>query len=175
MTQAPSHLDNPVVCPLQRVEKAWIDYNGHLNMAFYNVMFDRGLDHAYDLLGVGEHYTTSGGGSCFTVEVHVSYLRELLLNDPVEIRFQLLDFDRKRLHFFEHMYHADQGYLAATSEQLALHVDMETRRVSEFPDPVRQRIEQMFEQHRHLERPVQAGRSIGIRRKHDPARPGGER
>lgn len=165
MTQAPDHTDSPIACPLQRVEEGWIDYNGHLNMAYYNVMFDRGLDHVYDLLGVGEHYATSGGGSCFTVEVHVCYLQELLKDDAVEIRFQLLDFDAKRLHFFEHMYHADQGYLAATSEQLALHVDMETRRVSEFPGPVRQRLEQMFEQHRRLGRPEQAGRSIGIRRK----------
>ena len=165
MTQSPPHVDSPVICPLQKVEPAWIDYNGHLNMAFYHVLFDRALDYVYDLLGVGESYVVSGGGSCFTLEVHVNYLRELINGEPVRITFQLLDFDTKRLHFFEHMYHGEEGHLVATSEQLALHVAMESRRAAEFPADALQRITRMFEQHRTLERPEQAGRAIGIRRK----------
>lgn len=166
MNEARSGIDAPIVCPLQRVEKGWIDYNGHLNMAFYHVIFDRALDHVYDRLGVGADYAAAGGGSCFTVEVHVAYLRELVDADPVVVHFQLLDFDAKRLHLFEHMYHADQGYLAATSEQLALHVDMESRRAGPFPDDVLTRIQRLFERHRALPRPEQAGRVIGIR--HEP-------
>jgi acyl-CoA thioester hydrolase len=155
----------PIVCPDQRVEPAWIDYNGHMNMAFYNVAFDRALDHVYDLLGIGADYVAEGGGSCFTVEVHVNYLQELLLDDPIRVEFQLLDRDAKRLHYFEHMYHAQQGYLAATSEQLALHVDMTSRRAAPFPADAAARIDALFEVHADLPRPELAGRTIGIRRK----------
>ena len=65
-------------------------------------------------------------GSVFTLEVHLQYLQELNLHDRVRVHLQLLDFDEKRLHFFEYMYHAEKGYLAATSEQMAIHVDMKT-------------------------------------------------
>ncbi len=153
-----------IICPEQRVETAWIDYNGHMNMAFYNLAFDRALDHVYDELGIGADYVRNGGGSCFTAEIHVNYLQELMQDDPIRITFQLLDCDTKRLHFFESMYHATEGYLAATSEQMALHVDMATRRTAPFPEPIQQAIERLMTTHRDLPRPPQVGRTMGIRR-----------
>jgi len=165
MTEPGFQFNAPIVCPIQRVEEAWIDYNGHMNMAFYSLAFDRGVDHVYDLLGIGAAYTASGAGSCFTLEVHVTYLQELVLGDHLNIHFQLLDRDAKRLHFFQHMYHAEQGYLAATSEQMALHVDMASRRAAAFPDPAQRSIDALLEQHAQLPRPQQAGHVIGIRRK----------
>ncbi|MEQ8859996.1 MAG: thioesterase family protein [Pseudomonadales bacterium] len=165
MSEPTRDFDCPILCPAQCVEQAWIDYNGHMNMAFYNLLFDRALDHVYDLLGIGESYVRAGGGSCFTLEAHVNYLQELVLDDPVRVTFQLLDSDPKRLHFFEHMYHAEQGYLAATSEQLALHVDMASRRAGPFPDDVMQRVDRLMALHEPLPRPEQAGRAMGIRRR----------
>lgn len=153
-----------IECPVQTVEPAWIDYNGHMNMAYYNLVFDRALDYVYDQLGIGAEYVRAGG-SCFTAEIHVNYLQEVVLGDPLRVTFQLLDQDAKRLHFFEHMYHAGSGYLAATSEQLALHVDMTTRRSAPFPPPIQARIDALHRQHATLPRPEQAGRVIGIRRR----------
>jgi len=155
----------PISCPIQRVEKAWIDYNGHMNVAYYSLAFDRGVDHVFDLLDIGVAYVKSGAGSCFVLEAHVNYLRELVLDDPIEIRFQLLDWDAKRLHYFEQMYHAEQGYLAATSEQLALHVDMQTRRAAPFPLATQADIAALFDAHAGLPRPEQVGRAMGIPRK----------
>ncbi len=165
MPEAPDQFDGLVVCPVQQVEKGWIDYNGHMNMAFYHVLFDRALDHVYHLLGVDEAYVASGGGSCFTVEVHVCYLKELVLHDPVRVEYQLLDCDDKRLHVFAHMYHADEGYLAATSEQLAVHVDMQSRRSAPFPRPHLDRIAALYGRHRELPRPERAGRVMGIHKR----------
>jgi acyl-CoA thioester hydrolase len=165
--------DAPIVCPQQRVEPGWIDYNGHMNMAFYNLAFDRGLDHVYDLLDIGADYAGSGAGSCFTLEVHVSYLRELVLDDPLRVEFRLLEWDAKRLHFFEEMYHAEGGYLAATSEQLALHVDMGSRRAAPFPDAVQERLRRMMASHGPLPRPPQVGRVIGIPRRPAETDPAG--
>jgi acyl-CoA thioester hydrolase len=156
---------NPIVCPTQQIEDTWIDYNGHLNMAFYNPLFDRAVDHVYDQLGIGVEYVQNDGGSVFTMEVHVTYGQELTLNDPVRVTWQLLDWDEKRLHFFEKMYHAEEGFLAATSEQLALHVDMTTRRSAPFPDEVQARLEAMMKSHAEIPRAEEVGRVIGIRRR----------
>jgi acyl-CoA thioester hydrolase len=159
-----SILERPIVCPPQAVEPGWIDYNGHMNMAYYAVAFDRGLDHVYDLLGIGAGYTACGVGSCFTLEVHLSYLRELVRGAPLRVTCQLLDRDGKRLHFFQHLYHAGEGYLAATCEQLAMHVDMESRRSALFPDEALARIDALMAAHEALPRPDQAGHVIGIPR-----------
>lgn len=158
-------IESPVVCPPQTVEPAWIDYNGHMNMAYYSVAFDRAVDHVYDGLGIGAAYTASGAGSCFTLEVHLTYLRELVLGDDLTITLQLLDHDAKRLHFFQHLYHAQEGYLAATSEQMAMHVDMTTRRAAPFPEDAVARIDALMAAHRALGKPDQAGHVIGIPRK----------
>ena len=155
----------PLVSPTQTVIEDWIDYNGHLNMAFYNVIFDRAVDHFYDLLGVGAQYAGSGAGSCFTMEIHVHYLNEVSLDDELELHLQLLDYDSKRLHYFQQMYHKDQGYLAATSEQLALHVDLNTRRSGAFPQHVLDMLDAMAATHLRLEAPSQVGHRIGIKRK----------
>jgi acyl-CoA thioester hydrolase len=155
----------PLVSPTQTVIEDWIDYNGHLNMAFYNVIFDRAVDHFYDLLGVGAQYAGSGAGSCFTMEVHVHYLNEVSLDDKLELHLQLLDYDSKRLHYFQQMYHKEQGYLAATSEQLALHVDLKTRRSGAFPQQVLDKLDAMATTHLRLEAPSQVGHRIGIKRK----------
>ena len=93
----------PLISPTQIVIEDWIDYNGHLNMAFYNVIFDRAVDHFYDWLRVGSVYARSGAGSCFTMEVHVHYLNEVSLGDELELHLQLIDFDKKRLRFFHQM------------------------------------------------------------------------
>ena len=154
----------PIVCPTLSVLDDWIDYNGHLNMAFYNVIFDKGVDHVYDQLGIGEEYARSGDGSCFTLEVHIHYLQELSLDDEIEVHFQLLDYDHKRLHFFEQMYHKASGFLAATSEQIALHVDMRSRKAAPFPTDILANVKALYESHARLDPPPQVGHVIQIKR-----------
>ena len=152
----------PIICPSEAVIQDWIDYNGHLNMAFYNVIFDHGVDHVYDYLGIGESYAKSGIGSCFTMEVHVHYIQDLSLADDVEVHFRLLDYDAKRMHFFEQLYHKSEGYLAATSEQIGMHVDMQSRRSAPFPEDVLVKLEAMRLAHAQLKVPEQVGHVIGV-------------
>src|SRR4030088_2507038 len=85
----------PFVSSVMSVAPAWIDYNGHLNMAYYNVLFDRAVDEALELPGCAPDYVKPRRHSCFTAEVHVRYLRELRESDPVRVTFQLLDYDLK--------------------------------------------------------------------------------
>jgi acyl-CoA thioester hydrolase len=146
------------------IEKEWIDYNGHLNMAYYNVIFDRGGDEAAEQIGLGPTYASERKLTTYTAEVHVCYVRELHLGDKVAVTYQLIDHDEKRLHAYQEIRHAD-GWLAATSESLTLHVDMSGPRVTPFPADILEKIEAMREAHAALPRPERAGRSIGIRRR----------
>ncbi len=116
----------------------------------------------YDDLGIGADYAKTEGGSCFALEVHVTYLQELVLGDPIKVTFQLLNWDAKRVHFFEQMYHADKGYLAATSEQIGLHVDMQERKSKPFPADVQAKLGALMALHENLATPPQVGHVIGI-------------
>jgi acyl-CoA thioester hydrolase len=158
-------VNSPFVCRERPVESAWIDYNGHMNMAYYNLVFDQALDEVFDALGIGAAYVATGAGSCFTVEVHVTYVQEVKLADPLRVAYQLLDWDAKRLHMFASMHHAQEGYLAATSEHLSLHVDMKTRRAGPLPLDAQNRIKEMMDAHRQLAMPPQVGHVIGIQKK----------
>src|SRR5207245_11640657 len=83
----------PFVSSLMRVEPGWIDYNGHLNMAYYNVLFDRAVAEAFELIGCGLDYVETRKHSCFPPEVHVRYLRELHAGHPVRVTFHLVGHD----------------------------------------------------------------------------------
>jgi acyl-CoA thioester hydrolase len=152
----------PFVSSLMRVDPAWIDYNGHLNMAYYNVLFDRTVDDVFELLGCGVEYVKTRKHSCFTAEVHVRYLRELRAGDSVRVTWQLLDYDAKRMHYFEQLLHADEGWLSATSENMSLHVDMEAAKTAPFPADVAERLAGMKAAHAGLPRPAAAGRRIAM-------------
>ena len=152
----------PFVSSVMRVEPAWIDYNGHLNMAYYNVLFDRAVDQVFELLGCGLDYVTQRKHSCFTAEAHVRYLRELQAEMPVRVTFQLLDYDSKRMHYFEQLFHATEGWVSATSENMSLHVDIEAKRVAPFPDRVLVALARMRLMHANLPRPEAVGRRIAM-------------
>jgi acyl-CoA thioester hydrolase len=152
----------PFVSSVMKVEPAWIDYNGHLNMAYYNVLFDRAVDEAFELLGCGADYVKTRGFSTFTAEVHVRYLRELHAGDPVRVTFQLLDYDAKRMHYFEQLFHAQEGWVSATSENMSLHVDMATKKTAAFPAEVARCLAKMKAAHAQLPLPEAAGRKIAM-------------
>ena len=152
----------PFVSSLMRVEPQWIDYNGHLNMAYYNVLFDRAVDEAYELIGIGLDYLKTHKHSTFTAEVHVRYLRELRENDPVKVTLQLLDYDAKRIHYFEQLLHAEEGWVSATSENMTLHVDMTAKKVAPFPEAVMKLLARIEEAHAKLPLPDGVGRRIAM-------------
>lgn len=140
----------PFVSSSMKVEGDWIDYNGHLNVAYYTLIFDRAVDEALSLLGLGPGYARKCDASFFTAESHIRYLRELPADSPVRVTLRLIDYDEKRLHLFQSLHHATEGWVSATSEQMALHVDLKSRRVVPFPDTVLERIATMRAAHAAL-------------------------
>jgi len=155
-------LPAPFLSSVMRIEPQWIDYNGHLNMAYYNVMFDRAIDELWLKLGIGPAYMQTRHGSTFTAECHVRYLREIHLGDPVQISILLLAADEKRLHTFEELRHAGEGWLSATSENMTMHVDMNTRKTAPFPPDIKARIDAVARTHATASRPEGIGRKIAI-------------
>jgi acyl-CoA thioester hydrolase len=150
---------------IHRVEDQWIDYNGHFNMAYYNVLFDRGGDEAFDAVGLGPDYVKERNASFFTLEAHVTYVRELHAGDDVRITTQFLDHDAKRVHYVQQMYHAKEGWLSCVTENIVMHVDMAAKKSAPFPPDVLERIKAMCEAHKALPVPPQVGHRIGIPRK----------
>jgi acyl-CoA thioester hydrolase len=154
----------PLALHRETVDPAWIDYNGHMNLAYYMLAFDHATDAFFDYIGLGAAYLEGNNCSTFTLEAHVTYDRELLAGDPMRFETQLLDHDAKRLHYMHMMYHAEEGYLASTNELISLHVDMTQRRSSPIPPSVIERLDQVAASHSALVRPPQAGRVISLGR-----------
>ncbi len=144
----------------EKVQPEWIDYNGHMNVAYYVLAFDHATDAFFDHIGLDEGYRSTTGNSTFAVEAHVTYQREVAEGDELRFTTQLLGFDEKRIHFFHNMYHADQGFLAATAEWLSLHIDMGRRRVAPIPSAIAARLAEIHVTHEALQVPAEVGRVI---------------
>ena len=144
------------------VRPEWIDYNDHMNVAYYVLAFDHATDRLLDLLDLGVDYVERERKSVFQVQCHVSYLREVGAGDPLKFTIQLLDHDLKRIHFFASMYHRDDGFLSATAEWLGIHVDLKARRSAELPERALERLARLKADHAELPRPPQVGRAVGI-------------
>lgn len=158
--EAHTSIAAPLELHTETVVPDWIDYNGHMNVAYYVLAFDHATDAFLDSLGLDESYRTRTNCSTFAVEAHITYKREVGEGDELRFTTQLLGFDAKRIHFIHHMYHARDGFLAATNEWLSLHVDLTTRRVSSFPEDIQHRLKQVMDEHGKLPTPREAGRAL---------------
>lgn len=149
----------------ERVRSEWCDYNNHLNMAYYVLVFDHATDAFHDQLGLDKPYRMETDCSTFAVEIHTTYLAEVHDGDEVFVTTQLLDYDEKRLHYFHRMYHAKKGFLSATNEIMTVHVDLGARKVVPMSPGIHGKAAALYDLHRDLPPPEQQGRTIGIRRK----------
>ena len=122
------------------VPDSWIDYNGHMNVGFYSVAFDKATDTLFDEIGIGQSYKNLSNASMFCVETHLTYEREVGLGDPLIFHIQMLDYDEKRIQLFHMMRHETKGYLAATMEFMGLHVDIRKKKAAIFPALIKSKL-----------------------------------
>ena len=158
-------IESPLCLYTSMVPPEWIDYNGHMNVAYYVLAFDHATDAFTDSLGMGQDYRDQQQCSAFVVETHVNYQRELIAGDPIRITTQLLGFDSKRIHCFHRLYHASKGFLSATTELMLIHVDLAERHSAPMALPVLDRLSALMAAHIQLSRPPQSGRVMGVRAK----------
>jgi acyl-CoA thioester hydrolase len=153
-------MSGPVIEHEDVVRPEWIDSNGHMNLAYYVVVFDLATDKLYATLGIGDAYRAETGNSCFTAETHTVYEREMHLGERLRVHTWLLGSDAKRLHYFHELFHAESGERSAVQELMALHIDMRVRRVSPFPEERRVALEQAVARYAPVQLPSGSGRRI---------------
>ena len=146
-----------------RVVPEWLDYNGHMNVAYYSLAFDVAGENFVKELGMGEEYTERTRNSWMVVEAHITYQNEARLDEELRISSRALAASPKAAHLYQEMYRG--GELLATQEQLVLHVSLETRRSSPFEAEVYANLEAAIAKQAHLAVPEWVGRTIGIRKK----------
>ncbi|HKY95634.1 MAG TPA: thioesterase family protein [Kiloniellales bacterium] len=150
------HFDGGKVLP------AWIDWNGHMNVAYYVLAFDQAVDAQFDAMGLDSEERETTGCSMFAAEMHLLWKKELSEDEPIAITFQFLDFDEKRVHSILHMYHGSAGYLAATCELMQLSVDLNARRSVPWSPKVLSRLQNLYAPQQGLPRPAEVGRVMGV-------------
>ena len=146
------------------VVSEWLDYNGHMNVVYYHMNFDRAMVEFLNKVGLGEDFLANSNGSMFALEERLTYMRELKRGDQFRVTLQLLDLDDKRAHCFLRMFNVDENYIASTCEHVSTFVDMNSRRSAAFPQQIQCSMEEVFESHRDLPYPDELANKIGIRR-----------
>jgi acyl-CoA thioester hydrolase len=155
----------PLVVLREAVRPEWIDYNGHMNVAYYVLAFDHAADALFDAIGMDAAYRERTGFSTFALECHVVYKREVAAGDPLRFEVQMLDFDGRFFHYIAKMYHDRENWLAAACEWISCGVDMKTRKPAPLPPEIANVFQALHDSHRSLPRPPESGRVIGIKRK----------
>ncbi|MBD0865005.1 MAG: thioesterase family protein [Rhodobacteraceae bacterium] len=154
--------DTPFCSGLMIVKPDWIDYNGHLNMAYYNVLMDLASDEVLEMLGLGPDYRARTGCTTYSAEYRMQYKQELHAGDQVRVTLQLIDHSDRSFHFVQQLYHTD-GWLAARGEGLGLHVDQAGARVVPMPKDTLARMRALRAAHSTLPVPEWTQTPIRVR------------
>lgn len=154
----------PIRTGPESVAPEWIDYNGHMNVAYYTMAFDRALDAVYDAIGIGPELARTAAMGPMALQTQIHYLGELVEDEEYVCDTIILDADAKRVHVFVEMRKGD-GSVAATYESLTMNVDLTARRSAPFPERAAGRLARLKVAHSGLPRPDQVGAPIGIRRR----------
>ena len=132
----------------QIIKKEWIDYNNHMNMAYYVLVFDEVWEIILKKFKMGEDSAKSTQMSTMVVETHTTYNSEVKLGDEVEINLTYFDHDKKRLHFKMEMIEKSSKKLSATLEMLSLYIDLKQRKVADFEQEKIQIMDQFIADHK---------------------------
>ena len=155
--------ENGVVSYAATVKRDWLDYNDHMNVAYYVMAFDLAIDAFKEVIGISRQYIERERRSTVALESHITYQQEASLGDELRIDTRVIDFDGKRAHLCQEMYHGDQ--LLASQETLSISFDTTARKSCRFDEAIAQRYEGMVAAQHKLPVPDWLGRSVGIRRK----------
>ena len=157
--------NGPLQVHREQVQKECIDYHGHLNMAYYLLLFDHATDSFFDVIGLGEDYSQQTDGTTFTLEGHISYLREVREGDHLKFDTFVFDYDQKRIHYAHAMYHESKNFVAATNELVTLHVSQSKRKAAVIPGTALENLNKLKNSHQNLEKPPGLSRTMGLQQK----------
>ena len=155
--------ENGIVSTTVEVLPEWLDYNDHMNVAYYVAAFDLGIDAFKAVLGIDLAYIAREKKSTVALESHITYQQEASLGEALRIDTRLLDFDGKRCHLYQEMYREE--ILISTLESLSISFDTKRRRSCPFDPVMATRYKEMFEAQKMMPVPEWVGKSVSMRRK----------
>jgi acyl-CoA thioester hydrolase len=144
------------------VQPGWVDYNNHLNDGYYTVIFSDATTALMDYIRLGPTERQATSHTLFTLEMHTNYVLEVKGGTEVRIDTQFLGHDEKRLHIFHTMHRGDEAEIVATNEQMLLSIDMTGPKAAPFQPNVLATIDAIWQMHKNLPRPKNAGRAINL-------------
>ncbi|WP_040980981.1 thioesterase family protein [Oceanobacillus jeddahense] len=141
----------------------WVDYNGHMNDAYYALVFSYSLDALMDEIGLDEEGRTAYTYTIFTLEAHIKYVKEAHENEELHTNVTVLDRDEKRMHLWFEMKNQEDATVA-TSEQMVMGIDESSGRPAPFPEAVETEVKQLPKLAKESW-PAGANKPMGIRKK----------
>ncbi|MDB6104242.1 MAG: 3-hydroxyacyl-CoA dehydrogenase NAD-binding protein, partial [Gammaproteobacteria bacterium] len=160
---AGTNADAPLRLIETQVRPEWVDYNGHMTDSRYLQVFGDATDALFRRVGIDDAYRNSGR-AMYTVETHVSHLAEAKVLEGLCVTTQLLSVDDKRVHLFHRLRRTRDDVIVATGEQIYLHVNAVSGKVSQLDPQVYSRLESISAAHAKLPAPEQKGRYVGMPR-----------
>ena len=131
-----------------KIINEWTDYNGHMNLAFYILVFDKGAEKILSKFKMGEQSAKTTKKSTMAVESHTTYNNEVIENEEVDVHLSYFDHDKKRIHYKLEMYEKSKNILSATTEVLSLYIDLNVRKVAEFENEKLAIMDQFIEENK---------------------------
>ena len=149
----------------QQVLKEWLDYNGHMNVAFYTLAFDKSLDiFLEDFLGIGETHANENNQGPFVVQAHYHYLNEMTLNEKFNVRLFVVDYDKNKMHLCLEIYSLLQEKVISVVEQVLINVNLKLRKSEPYPPWAFERLLKLQNTHKNASLPSAFGKSIGLKK-----------
>ena len=155
----------PIILPEQQVLEEWLDYNGHMNVAFYTLAFDKSLDiFLEDFLGIGETHAHENNQGPFVVQAHYHYLNEMKINEKFNVRLFVVDCDKNKMHLCLEIYSLLQEKVISVVEQVLINVNLKIRKSEPYPPWAFERLVKLKNTHKNASLPSAFGKSIGLKK-----------
>ena len=154
---------NGVVQTSATVLPEWLDYNDHMNVAYYIAVFDMGIDDLKASYGINSDYIANQKRSTVALEAHITYQNEASLGEQLIVHSRIIDCDAKRTHLYQEMYR--DADLLATQETVSISFDLSARKSCAFDAAIAENIRQLCDAQKSLPQPQWVGRAVGLRNK----------
>jgi acyl-CoA thioester hydrolase len=156
----------PIILPEKKLIADWIDYNGHMNVAYYTLVFDKSLDIFLEkILGIGETYAYESKQGPFVLQAHYHYLNEMTLDERFNVRLLVVDHDQKRMHLCLDIFSKDKKKVIAVSEKILINVNLDIRKSEPYPLSAYKKLQKLKNTHAAFDFPEVLGKSIGLKKK----------
>jgi acyl-CoA thioester hydrolase len=156
----------PIILSEKKVIADWIDYNGHMNVAYYTLVFDKALDIFLEkILGIGETYAHESKQGPFVLQAHYHYLNEMTLDERFNVRLLVIDHDQKRMHLCLDIFSKDKKKVIAVSEKILINVNLDIRKSESYPLSAYKKLQKLKNTHAEFDFPAVLGKSIGLKKK----------